>query len=266
MADLFAYFIENTEWVNRVNTECYLHFVKWPISIFRFVCLLEKSASHADSLCHLDRILSGESSGTYLSDEQARDVPPLLELLSTARDRTILQYVLASIFNKNSLHMMLGYTSSMIDNTKTQVGGLLREAETIREGLTKKVDNELSSIATKLKECIEKEEASLQRKRKTLSKEEEEDLQFEVDNKKRHLMKIKSKPKHVIQSKAKRHFSSWKQSFKSQKGKGKGKYQIDRGAEIAVYKILEEQVKAHHRRSEERRVGKECRSRWSPYH
>src|SRR2546430_13724620 len=23
---------------------------------------------------------------------------------------------------------------------------------------------------------------------------------------------------------------------------------------------------AHHRRSEERRVGKECRSRWSPYH
>ena len=74
--------------------------------------------------------------------------------------------------------MMLGYTSSMIDNTKTQVGGLLREAETIREGLTKKVDNELSSIATKLKECIEKEKASLQRKRKRFSKEEEEDLQF----------------------------------------------------------------------------------------
>ena len=23
---------------------------------------------------------------------------------------------------------------------------------------------------------------------------------------------------------------------------------------------------SHHRRSEERRVGKECRSRWSPYH
>ena len=61
-------------------------------------------------------------------------------------------------------------------------------------------------------------------------------------------MKIKSKPKHVIQSKAKRHSSSWKQSFKSQKGKGKGKYQIDRGAEIAVYKILEEQAKPLHRR------------------
>ena len=27
-----------------------------------------------------------------------------------------------------------------------------------------------------------------------------------------------------------------------------------------------ENVVAYHRRSEERRVGKECRSRWSPYH
>ena len=25
-------------------------------------------------------------------------------------------------------------------------------------------------------------------------------------------------------------------------------------------------IKSNHRRSEERRVGKECRSRWSPYH
>ena len=29
---------------------------------------------------------------------------------------------------------------------------------------------------------------------------------------------------------------------------------------------LHRKVMARHRRSEERRVGKECRSRWSPYH
>ena len=29
---------------------------------------------------------------------------------------------------------------------------------------------------------------------------------------------------------------------------------------------LREEMKQMHRRSEERRVGKECRSRWSPYH
>ena len=32
------------------------------------------------------------------------------------------------------------------------------------------------------------------------------------------------------------------------------------------YKNYQSQTQAKHRRSEERRVGKECRSRWSPYH
>ena len=33
---------------------------------------------------------------------------------------------------------------------------------------------------------------------------------------------------------------------------------------LAKYYAKPDQM--HHRRSEERRVGKECRSRWSPYH
>ena len=32
------------------------------------------------------------------------------------------------------------------------------------------------------------------------------------------------------------------------------------------YEGMAAQVTAAHNRSEERRVGKECRSRWSPYH
>ena len=36
--------------------------------------------------------------------------------------------------------------------------------------------------------------------------------------------------------------------------------------EKAVKKFLEEIQKSRQPRSEERRVGKECRSRWSPYH
>ena len=35
---------------------------------------------------------------------------------------------------------------------------------------------------------------------------------------------------------------------------------------IFVFLWLTNPVATHHRRSEERRVGKECRSRWSPYH
>ena len=36
--------------------------------------------------------------------------------------------------------------------------------------------------------------------------------------------------------------------------------------DAAAYQRLREAFDYAHRRSEERRVGKECRSRWSPYH
>ena len=33
-----------------------------------------------------------------------------------------------------------------------------------------------------------------------------------------------------------------------------------------IYKVLKHEIEDNAERSEERRVGKECRSRWSPYH
>ena len=39
---------------------------------------------------------------------------------------------------------------------------------------------------------------------------------------------------------------------------------IDKNGKCFIYK--EDVYKEHGLRSEERRVGKECRSRWSPYH
>ena len=39
-----------------------------------------------------------------------------------------------------------------------------------------------------------------------------------------------------------------------------GVYSVPRGVSYNSYLLLDE------KRSEERRVGKECRSRWSPYH
>ena len=38
------------------------------------------------------------------------------------------------------------------------------------------------------------------------------------------------------------------------------------GAPITAYNRISDEVIRVHSRSEERRVGKECRSRWSPYH
>ena len=43
-------------------------------------------------------------------------------------------------------------------------------------------------------------------------------------------------------------------------------YYYDEGMLRATLNALNEQLSQHTTRSEERRVGKECRSRWSPYH
>lgn len=45
-----------------------------------------------------------------------------------------------------------------------------------------------------------------------------------------------------------KHFNKFKSNFKRQIGKNRGKYLIDRGAELAVYGVLAEQLKAHRRR------------------
>jgi hypothetical protein len=44
-----------------------------------------------------------------------------------------------------------------------------------------------------------------------------------------------------------RHFNKFKQTLKRQTGKSQGNYRISRGAELAVYAVLAEQLKAHRR-------------------
>lgn len=61
-------------------------------------------------------------------------------------------------------------------------------------------------------------------------------------------MKLKKRPIELKRRIAQRHFYSWKQSLKSQKGKNRGNYRIDRRAEKAIADVLEEQLKAHRRR------------------
>ena len=52
-------------------------------------------------------------------------------------------------------------------------------------------------------------------------------------------------------------------SWKTKSGQVVG-YAIEICQRLAA--AVQEHLKLPHRRSEERRVGKECRSRWSPYH
>ena len=54
------------------------------------------------------------------------------------------------------------------------------------------------------------------------------------------------------------------------KEEGAAYFTKDRGGKVEVGLYLEKLIEEHgmkkKERSEERRVGKECRSRWSPYH
>ena len=43
-------------------------------------------------------------------------------------------------------------------------------------------------------------------------------------------------------------------------------FRINRAADDAAGLVISQDLRAQVSRSEERRVGKECRSRWSPYH
>ena len=48
--------------------------------------------------------------------------------------------------------------------------------------------------------------------------------------------------------------------------KEKMERQSERDSKVAFFEAQKENLKNMKTRSEERRVGKECRSRWSPYH
>ena len=45
-----------------------------------------------------------------------------------------------------------------------------------------------------------------------------------------------------------------------------GKIVVDEPSVVALDRRTDKMIAVGERRSEERRVGKECRSRWSPYH
>ena len=99
----------------------------------------------------------------------------------------------------------------------------------------------------KLTNSIHKSEGLLKRKRRNLSVEDVNDREFDIDMKNRRLISMQHRATHVKKQLAEKHFSEWKRSLKMQTGKKLGKYTIKRGAEMAIYAALAEQLKAHRR-------------------
>ena len=136
-----------------------------------------------------------------------------------------------------------------MNRIKSQVNSFLIQAELCETQSQQQAEEEIASTISRLEEIIEKKETLLERKRKRLAEEEEEeDWNYDLQLKKQRVMKLKKRPIELKRRITQRHFYSWKQSLKSQKGKNKGNYRIDRRAEKAIADVLEEQLKAHRRR------------------
>jgi hypothetical protein len=177
----------------------------------------------------------------------ATNISPLMKLMSSSKDRAILQFVLSNIYSNQNLHYMLGYTSSTIKKLTSHVNDFLVQSEEMEGRCHEDADREVENVISQLEKVIREQENCLERKRKRLATEEIEDLDFDVQIKKQRLERL-TRSRLPRKKLAKRKFKAWKQTLKSQRGKNKGKFRIDRGAEKAIFEVLEEQLKAHHRR------------------
>ncbi len=188
-----------------------------------------------------------------------------MKLMSSSKNRAILQFVLSSIYSNQHLHDVLGYSSSTLNKITSQVNNFIVQSEEMESLYMKDADRGVEDVIIKLEKVIREQECNLQRKRKRLAKEDIEDLDFDIQIKKQRMERLKHNRKPRI-TLAKRKFTAWKKTLKFQSGKNKGKFRVDRGAEKAIFNVLEEQLKAHFRRwgdegtgyleSEKRRLSK----------
>ena len=186
----------------------------------------------------------------------AGHVPTLMKLLSTAKDRAILVFVLSSIVSPTRLALLLGMQHQHTQKVKKKVEEFLNEVEGKQEEAEKESQKHIEDIISRLQMEIEQDAKDLSSKRMRLDEEEIEsrnaDVKRKIQRKKRLQEDSKQKAKKRV---AQRLFKNWKQPLISQQGKAKGQFRIDRGAEKAIYEVLQEQLQAHRRRWGEEGTG-----------
>lgn len=171
----------------------------------------------------------------------------IMNLMSSAKDRAILQFVLGAIYSNTQLRIAFGCKNT--NEIRREVQEFITQSEVEANRSKCLSEEEFSKMITKLTHSIENSEGLLERKRKRLSEEEIDDREFDIANKKRRLNDMHQRTiKRVKLQLAKKHFNKWKRTLKVQSGKKQGKYSINRGAELAIYSVLAEQLKAHRRR------------------
>lgn len=210
------------------------------------------------SLCRsLDIVLRNFDTATEKSEDAsdrfrtriAGCIPSLMKLMSTSKDRAILTFVLCSIFSPTSLALTLGMRTQITQGMMVKVNNFLSEMDNkqvqVELEAEKHIDNLICTLETELESGLNE----LTRKRARLHEDECESRMFVTSAKRARLDRLKGTARNSVKKRvANQLFRKWKQNLSTQKGKGKGVYRIDRGAEIAVFEVLQEQLKAHRRR------------------
>ncbi len=218
-----------------------------------FIMLLDLPLDNI-TCCHsLELVLAAASkqdhSGAIFPTELASCIPMVMKLMSTSKDRAILVFVLSSICSSTKLALTLGMQHQRSQKIKQKVDGFLNEVSKKEEETDVEAQSVMENIISRLQVELEKDINDLNMKRARLHDEEVESRNFDIEMKEERLGRLRGRSKHEAKKRiSRRLFYKWKQNLMTQKGKGKGRYRIDRGAEHAIYEVLQEQLKAHRRR------------------
>ena len=160
----------------------------------------------------------------------------LMKLLNSPREVAVLHCALYLMYSGTELR------SAALRTSVLQFIASMGETETkFREDAEKQYNALISQITSSLEneqKCFEERQMRLHDKEKVMQENR-------LQNKEKRLSALSKKKHRHIQRIASASMRNWKANLMSQKGKGKGKYKIDRGAEQAIYQALQEQLVAH---------------------
>ena len=219
----------------------------------RFVTIYDHIGNNGNlvALREIDKIISNRNEK---HDQPLEKLAPhfaaLMSLTASAREKSVMIATLAVMFSSTSLRQYLDIHEDHIAKLKKAVfdysEARVKEESTVLVAASQMWENTCKNIENQINEAT----IALERNMKNLSQEEQERRATDISKKRERLHCYKKfKTSHIKRSAALA-MKKWKQNIFSQHGKGKGNYRIDRGAEMAVFNALQEQLVAHVKRKD----------------
>lgn len=219
------------------------------------VMLMEKPVDNIKLCEGINTVIEESKSSDNLSKHSrlmllASLFPAFKKLLSSAIDLAVVYCILSFLLSRTNMNLILKTNEIFSRQLCTETLQLAREAESKEVEAEEMADTYVQELVQRLTSDIEKSQERIQCKRRRCNQDEVDDLEFDIENKRQRLQKLKTSAVQVQQKKRKKryYFNRWKSGLRRQLGKGKNRTRIDRSAETAVHSVLYETLKVHDRR------------------